>query len=122
MAFDVWEKIEYVRRQPEHVRMRYVILCLIVSMVFILGIWALSLKESFQSVAKEIPQTVEKGKNILQTNEQSSSLNDLMKQAAPLQVDGDKTNSGADYFQEQLRMRDSQGSVSPSAATNPPQN
>ena len=52
----VWKKVEHVRAQPEHVRLRYVLVCLAVSMVFILGIWFLSLKESVMNASRDLPK------------------------------------------------------------------
>ena len=39
-----YDKIEEIRRKPEHVRLRYVWVCVAISMVFVVGIWVLSLK------------------------------------------------------------------------------
>jgi hypothetical protein len=40
------EKIDHIRQQPERIRMRYVWICTIVSMVFVLVIWIFSLVAS----------------------------------------------------------------------------
>ena len=105
-------KIEYIRRQPEHVRMRYVMFCLAVSMTFIIGIWVLSLKDSFQSMEKLAPQAAEKGKELLQTKDRSSSFSELMDRSTPLQAGAGEDKSGQNYFDGQLQARDSQGTVS----------
>ncbi len=47
------EKIEAIRREPEHIRMRYVMLSVIVSMVFVLLLWMFSIYEGFRSVADQ---------------------------------------------------------------------
>lgn len=44
-------KIENIRRQPEHIRLRYVWLGVIVSMIFIVIIWIFSLQETFRNSA-----------------------------------------------------------------------
>lgn len=111
MALDLWEKVEHIRKQPEHVRMRYVFGCLAVSMTFILGIWVLSVRESFQGIAKEFPQAREKGKELLPKGG-TQSLSELLKQATPLQVEGE-SKTGQQFFEEQVQARnDNQENVS----------
>ncbi|OGI14870.1 MAG: hypothetical protein A3E38_02275 [Candidatus Moranbacteria bacterium RIFCSPHIGHO2_12_FULL_54_9] len=104
MAKSLWEKIEWVREQPESIRMRYVLGCLLVSMAFILGIWLLSLKESFRSIGQDVPAAVDKSRELLPSGG-TPSLNDLLEQAAPLRADGQKEKSGQDYFNEQFQGR-----------------
>lgn len=41
---NLYDKIEEIRRKPEHIRMRYVWSCVVISMVFVLTIWVLSSK------------------------------------------------------------------------------
>ena len=100
MTWNFWEKVEWVREQPEHVRRRYVLGCLAVSMIFIFGIWILSIKESFQNMSKETPAMNLKDKL---PNNQTSSLNDLLEKATPLRVDGQSEKTGAEYFDEQIQ-------------------
>ncbi|MDO8566385.1 MAG: hypothetical protein Q7S04_04385 [Candidatus Moranbacteria bacterium] len=101
MARGFWEKIEWVRRQPEHIRMRYVLGSLFVSMVFILGIWFLSLAESFQSIKQDTSAAAFKGKELL-PKEGVPSLSGLLEQATPLRVDGQGEKTGKEYFNEQF--------------------
>lgn len=114
----LFEKIEQIRKEPEHIRKRYVIICLSVAMVFIIGIWLLSLKESFHNVAREIPEAAEEGKDLLPTGEGTPSLNTLLEQASPLRVEGEETKTGQEFFQEQIENREG-GSE---GATKPPTN
>lgn len=102
MARGLWEKIEWVREQPEHIRMRYVIGSLVVSMVFIFGIWLLSLTENFHSIGQGLPAVTEKSKGLLPKND-IPSLNSLMDQTKPLQVDGQDQKTGKEYFDEQFQ-------------------
>lgn len=50
MQFNINKKIEEIREKPEHIRMRYVWGCVIVSMLFIFLIWIFSVKENFSSI------------------------------------------------------------------------
>lgn len=38
------DKLEEIRRKPEHVRVRYVWFMVIISMIIVIGIWGISLK------------------------------------------------------------------------------
>lgn len=102
MARGLWEKIEWVREQPEHVRMRYVIGSLLVSMTLILGIWFLSLMENFRGMNQGL-STVTENSNELFPKDRLPSLNSLMDQAKPLGVDGQDEKTGKDYFNEQFQ-------------------
>lgn len=100
MALGIWEKIEWVRRQPEHIRMRYVLGSLFVSMLFIFGIWLLSLVESFHNISKDVPAAALKGKELLPKGE-VPSLSGLLEQSSPLRV-GQDQKTGQEYFNEQF--------------------
>lgn len=112
MARGFWEKIEWIREQPENIRMRYVLGCLFVSMAFILGIWLLSLKESFQSIKRDVPEVSEKGKELLPANG-ATSLKDLFNQSVPMRIDGQKEQTGEEYFEEQFRAQKEKKSEDP---------
>lgn len=109
MARNIWEKIEWIRRQPEHIRMRYVFGCLLVSMIFISGVWLLSVKESFRNIGRDVPAAAEKGKALLPDGG-VPSLGDLMKKDAPLRVNGQDEKTGQQYFEEQFRSQSEQSS------------
>ncbi len=47
------DKIEAIRREPEHIRMRYVMLSVAVSMVFVVLLWAFSVYEGFRSATDQ---------------------------------------------------------------------
>jgi hypothetical protein len=101
MARGLWGKIEWIRAQPEHIRMRYVLGYLFVSMLFILGIWFLSLAESFQDMRRDAPTAAPEGKDLL-PKEGIPSLSGLLEQSAPLQAGGEKDQSGKEYFDKQF--------------------
>lgn len=105
MALNIWEKIEEIRRQPEPVRMRYALACLAVSMLFVIGIWMLSVRESFHSVSRDVPQAIEKGKGLVPESAPAPSLGDMLKQASPLRVDSSEKTTGDQFFQDQLKAR-----------------
>lgn len=108
MTTSLWEKIEAVRGEPEHVRMRYVVGCVSVSMVFIIGIWLLSVSENVSTTVSDFPQAMEQGKNITGG---APSLNDLFEQSAPLRIEG-KSTEGGEFFDQQLNNRENTGTQS----------
>jgi len=99
MRFNIWEKIEEIRQKPEEVRMRYVFLSLFISMLFVFGIWILSLEESVQNVKNAISKPSYDKLPSLST-EGKESLNTLLQKAIPINTDSpiDKSN----YFQQEL--------------------
>ena len=102
MARSLWEKIDSIRQQPEHIRMRYVLGCLFVSMLFILGIWLLSVGESFRSISEETPSAALSGKALL-PKDPVPSLSDLLEKATPLRVENQSAEGNTDYFDEQFQ-------------------
>lgn len=52
------EKIEAIKRQPEHVRLRYVWLSVFVSMVFIISLWIFSLQVDNKNKTESLNQIV----------------------------------------------------------------
>ncbi|MEK9173904.1 MAG: hypothetical protein AAB845_01425 [Patescibacteria group bacterium] len=74
------KKILEIREQPEAVRMRYLLLCLGVTMFFVVIIWAFSLKESVNDISKEsfnvpLPTLpVEEGKSLQSLMESNEAL------------------------------------------------
>lgn len=115
----LWGKIEAIRKEPEHVRMRYVFLCLAVSMIFIVGVWILSLSESLHSVTKNTSGVIETGRASVPENN-VPSLNDLFNRADTLQVEGKET-TGEEFFQSQVESKNtgSEGVMEPPQGTPP---
>jgi hypothetical protein len=109
MKINIWEKIEWVRQQPEHIRMRYVFGCLIISMSFVIGIWLLSLKESFGNISRDVSNTAEKSKEQL-PDVKMPALDSLLEKNAPLGANTNKGEgkTGQEYFEEQFRSQSSE--------------
>lgn len=47
----IYDKLEEIRKKPEHIRLRYVWLMVAISMAFILIIWIISLKSEQETTA-----------------------------------------------------------------------
>jgi hypothetical protein len=104
MSTSLLEKIEAIREEPEHVRMRYAMICVSVSMLFIFGIWLFSVEESVTTTTAGVPQAMEKGKDL----GSAPSLNDLFERSAPLRVESQPAN-GSEFFQQQVQGQGSEG-------------
>ena len=89
---NIQEKIEEIRRQPEHIRMRYVFGSVSVSMVLIGILWIFSLTTSFQDRSGEenasfndyravpgAPDVTPAPKDTSQDQAQAPSLNEWIK-------------------------------------------
>ncbi len=102
MRKSLWDRIEAIREQPEHIRQRYVFICLFSSMIFIIGIWILSLQEGMNNIKIVIPETIKTGKDLL-PKDKKPSLTDLWQEATPLHLDEKKVLEGKDYFEAQIQ-------------------
>ncbi len=75
-------KIEAIRRQPEHIRMRYVLGSVFISMLLISILWIFSVTTSFQRQVTVDPttetQAPPKNSNATETKE-APSLNEWIK-------------------------------------------
>jgi len=99
------EKIEEIKRKPEHVRLRYVWFFVSVSMVVVISIWILSIKADVGNVNSEISEMrstndlddvskkIGEQKEMLQSAFESSKemANDVMKENESLDVNKDNT-------------------------------
>ena len=103
MAMSLGEKIEAIRKEPEHVRRRYVVLCVSVAMVYVVGIWLLSVSASVTHTAKDLHQAIEAGKQGVTAG--APSLNDLLEQSAPLRIE-DKGLEGTQFFNQEVNDRE----------------
>ena len=106
MAIEIWKRIEYIRQQPESVRMRYLLGCLVVSMLFILSIWLLSLRESFGIISSEVPAAPQSIPEAL-SGGSGQSLNDLVEGQTPLRVEENQNSGENSFFETQLNERSS---------------
>lgn len=69
---DIQDKIEEIRRQPEHIRMRYVIGIVAVIMFFVVLIWIITVRENMASMYyREDPATQKSIEELRRTMQQS---------------------------------------------------
>lgn len=102
MAMTLWEKIEQIRQEPEHVRQRYVVISVSISMVFIVGIWLLSVGENVSKTASDVPSAVEGGRSLVP---KTPSLTELFGETAPLRLESDPV-PGKQFLDQEITNRD----------------
>lgn len=96
------KKIEEIRRKPEHIRHRYVLGAVAISMLLILIIWIFSIKESFKSMSSE-EENFSKLKESFDENinkENLPSLESLLEESGRMIEEG--------ITQDELIMKDNQ--------------
>ena len=72
---NIQEKLEEIKRQPEHIRMRYVLASVFISMIFVLVVWIISLKQNFKTIQGN-PQV----NKVMQDVSFDGTVEDLKKQ------------------------------------------
>lgn len=97
------EKINAIRQESEQVRMRYVVVCVSVAMIFVVGIWFLSVSESVTRTADNLPDALNQSKKEMAGS--VPSLNDLMEQSSPLRIQ-DQNVEGTQFFNQELSERE----------------
>lgn len=102
MMSSISEKINAIRQEPEQVRRRYVVICVSVTMVFVVGIWLLSVSESVTRTAEDLPQALEQSKKEMTSG--VPSLSDMLEQSSPLRIE-DKGVEGTQFFNQEMSER-----------------
>jgi hypothetical protein len=75
------DKIEEIRKKPEHVRLRYVWFFVVLSMLFVVALWIFSLKAAVQDQQEPSPENNLFGPGTInQFNEQQKSLDNSSQQ------------------------------------------
>ncbi len=80
------EKLESIREQPESVRLRYVWLCVSVSMFFVFALWILSLQASFPKIVSPqdlIQPTTPPGTPASTPVDTGPSLEEMLQKSGP---------------------------------------
>ncbi len=100
MRFNIQNWVEQVKSRPEHIRHRYLIGCVAVSMFFVVTIWSLTITENFK---KSSPvKSAEKNSNILPKTS-DFSLDSILSGDGTIQDKPSK--SGEDFLRQQEENR-----------------
>jgi hypothetical protein len=82
---NIQTKIEKIRSQPEHIRMRYTVVSVFISMLFISVLWIFSVTASFRDQKEDMSPPVERPLNQMNqaapaTDSAAPSLNEWIKE------------------------------------------
>lgn len=100
MQLNLEQWVENVKQKPEAVRIRYVVACAGVAMLLVVGVWSLSVSESFRSVSSEAENAATASQGLL-PKASNFSLDALLSGEKSLE-DRRKEVSGELFFQQQL--------------------
>lgn len=102
MTEKIIRKIEEIRQKPEHIRLQYTLGIVLVCMVFVIGIWILTLRQGFMGMADEVSSSKQQAEETITSVKEalpnSDSLRDLKESSEPLRVNSNESN--ADQFIE----------------------
>ena len=102
----LWKAIDHVRVQRESIRRRYLYGCVSIAMVLIIGVWFLSLHESFQSITVDTQAVGEQLSQTIVKPATTPSLSDLVEQGKNITIDKMPTDlERADFFENQQKAK-----------------
>ena len=114
--FENW--IESVRQKPEPIRRRYAIVCVAISMALVIGVWLLSVGESFRNISSDTSTTAEDARNLIPTPS-SFSLDQMIEGNGNLGgATAPASPSGQEFFESQIQEKatpDFQEGVAPTS-------
>lgn len=107
MTERILEKIERIRTLPEHIRLRYTIGAVAICMVFIIGIWLLTLKQGFLEISPEVSQGKDQAEetlsNVSNSFPNTDSLRDLKERSETLKVEN--KNNAEEFLNQELETK-----------------
>lgn len=103
MRFKADQWIEAVQAKPEHVRIRYVVGCAAFAMLLVVGVWSLSVSESFRSISGAAEEAARESESLL-PKASSFSLDALLSGEKSLE-ERKKEVSGEMFFQDALQSK-----------------
>lgn len=108
----LWDTIDEIREKPEEVRRRYMFGYVSVTMLVIVGIWFISVQESFRSVAetKGMDDLKEQASRVLPSSSGARSLSELFEKGEKLET-GSTPVPAEDFFENEMRTKNQGGEV-----------
>ena len=108
MTERILQKIEHIRSLPEHIRLRYALGSVIVCMVFVVGIWMLTLKQGFREISPEVDQGKKQAEDALSGMDQTlpvkESLQNLKEQSESLRVKS-KEETTDEFLDQEIQRK-----------------
>lgn len=90
---NISKKIEEIRAEPEHIRLRWVWGSVAVSMMIIIAIWIFSIGSLFRNEERASDSNSQITKQLQELGQQAPSLKSLSDQALNLEAEGVSTKS-----------------------------
>lgn len=104
----ILQKIEHIRSFPEHIRLRYTLGAVAACMIFVVGVWILTLRQGFLQISPEVSTGKEAAEETLSTlNEtlpKADSLRSLKDEAESLRVNNNEGNAD-DFLNKELQEK-----------------
>lgn len=104
MQFNLEQWVENIKQKPESVRFRYVLGCVAITMLLVLGVWSLSVTENFRSVSSGAHDATEATQGLI-PRASNFTLDSLLSGEKSLE-DRKKEVSGELFFQQQLEKKE----------------
>ncbi len=104
MRINLDEWVTRIQEKPEHIRMRYVVGCVVFAMLLVLGVWSLSVSESFRAISSDAGAAATGSKSLL-PSASKFSLDALLSGEKSLE-ERKKEVSGELFFQQQLDKKE----------------
>jgi hypothetical protein len=108
MTERIIQKIEHIRSLPEHMRLRYAFGAVAICMIFVIGIWMLTLKQGFLQMSPEVSQGKDQAEETLSHIPESlpatDSLKSLKENSESLKVDANKGNA-EEFLNQELERK-----------------
>lgn len=100
MRWNIQDWVEEVKAKPEHVRERYVVACVAVSMFFVVIVWSLTVTEGFKKSVAKTETTTSGG---ILPKPSDFSLDDIL--SGKDVVEAEKSKSSGEFVREQTENR-----------------
>lgn len=108
MTERIIQKIEHIRSLPEHMRLRYAFGAVAICMIFVIGIWILTLKQGFLQMSPEVSkgkdQAEETLSNIPEALPATDTLKSLKENSESLKVNANKDNA-EEFLNQELERK-----------------
>lgn len=114
MHINLEQWIANIQAKPEPIRVRYLLGCMACSMILILGVWALSVSQGFQTVSQDAQNAKDSTKNLLPKTS-NFSLDSILSGEKSLE-ERKKEVSGEMFIQQQMeekKQNPNQGTFTP---------
>ncbi|EKE11511.1 MAG: hypothetical protein ACD_15C00066G0006 [uncultured bacterium] len=108
------EKIEKIKKEPEHIRLRYIWFCVFISMFFIIMLWIFSLQignTEKRSETSDVLDLDSLGSRIEQERETLKEINENIKNSSDEIISQNSESKIDENFEENQTIKNTQESM-----------